>query len=290
LEPRLAPYIEAGYPIEFQPPDSVTLSEPPDIWCAEEILGRCPPRKDFRLPLWDPLLLTETSSTSDVARAQGQKGAPAGFLVAASRQTSGRGRLGRKWESSSDRGLYVSILLRPDLPLAEAGKLTILSSVAAADAVELASGLRPKIKWPNDLLINNRKLAGLLIETESKANRLAFAVIGIGLNVRHEESDFSPEVRDRATSLYLATGRRFRRADLLVALLQSFERRLNSPFHDVREAWTADSLPFGQRITLTTLQGRKEGVAVGLDESGALLLRSDSGELEAVTAGDMQAC
>jgi BirA family biotin operon repressor/biotin-[acetyl-CoA-carboxylase] ligase len=129
-----------------------------------------------------------------------------------------------------------------------------------------------------------------LIETESKANRLAFAVIGIGLNVRHEESDFSPEVRDRATSLYLATGRRFRRADLLVALLQSFERRLNSPFHDVREAWTADSLPFGQRITLTTLQGRKEGVAVGLDESGALLLRSDSGELEAVTAGDMQAC
>jgi BirA family biotin operon repressor/biotin-[acetyl-CoA-carboxylase] ligase len=129
-----------------------------------------------------------------------------------------------------------------------------------------------------------------LIETEPKGGRLAFAVIGFGLNVRQEAGDFSPEVRGLATSLYLATGQLYRRADLLVALLQALERRLSRPFDEAREAWTASSLTLGQRVTLTTVRGRKHGQAMGLDESGALLLRGDSGEVEAVTAGDMQAC
>jgi len=293
LEQRLAPYIQAGYPIEFHPQGSISLREPPDIWCAEEIVGRCPVReklKNSSVPAWDPVLLAETSSTNDVARKQARKGARGGFLVAASRQTKGRGRLGRSWESPPDRGLYVSILLRPDLPMTEAGKLTILSSVATVDAVETVAGLRPQIKWPNDLIIGKRKLAGLLIETEPKGKRLAFAVIGIGLNVRQDTGDFSPEVRRQATSLYLATGQLYRRADLLVALLQALERRLSRPFDEAREAWTASSLTLGQRVTLTTVRGRKHGQAMGLDESGALLLRGDSGEVEAVTAGDMQAC
>jgi len=289
LERRLAPYIQAGYPIEFHPQGSVGLGEPPDIWCAEEIVGRCPASGDSSVPAWDPILLAETSSTNDMARDQARRGARHGFLVAASHQTAGRGRLGRAWESPPDRGLYVSILLRPDLAMTEAGKLTVLSSVATVDAVETVSGLRPQIKWPNDLMLGGRKLAGLLIETEPKGSRLAFAVIGIGLNVRQEAEDFSPEVRALATSLYLATGRMHRRADLLVALLQALGRRLTRPFDEAREAWTASSLTLGQRVTLTTARGRKHGQAVGLDESGALLLRGDSGEVETVTAGDMQA-
>jgi len=288
LEQRLAPYIQAGYPIEFHPQGSIGLLEPPDIWCAEEIMGRCPARENGPVPAWDPLLLAETSSTNDVAREQARKGARGGFVVAASRQTAGRGRLGRSWESPPDRGLYVSILLRPDLAMAEVGKLTILSSVATVDAVEAVAGLRPKIKWPNDLMIGERKMAGLLIEAEPKGGRVAFAVIGIGLNVRQEAGDFSPEVRSVATSLYLATGQMHRRADLLVALLHGLERRLSRPFDEAREAWTASSLTLGQRMTLTTARGRKHGQAMGLDESGALLLRGDSGEVEAVTAGDMQ--
>jgi BirA family biotin operon repressor/biotin-[acetyl-CoA-carboxylase] ligase len=290
LERRFAPYIEAGYPIEFHPQGSIGLREPPDIWCAEEIVGRCPAQKNSSVPAWDPLLLAETSSTNDVAREQARKGARGGFLVAASRQTAGRGRLGRGWESPPDRGLYVSILLRPDLPMTEAGKLTILSSVATVDAVEAVSGLRPQIKWPNDLMLGGRKLAGLLIETEPRGKRMAFAVIGIGVNVRQEAGDFSPDVRRLATSLYLATGQTYRRADLLVALLQALERRLSRSFDEAREAWTASSLTLGQRVTLTTARGRKHGQAMGLDESGALLLRGNSGEVETVTAGDMQAC
>jgi len=288
LERRLAPYVEAGYPVVFHPQGGIGMQEPPDVWCAEEIAGRCPARENSSL-IWNPFLLAETASTNDVAREQGRKGVKAGFVVAASRQTRGRGRLGRSWESPPNRGLYVSILLRPDLAMTEAGRLTILSSVAAMDAVEAVAGFRPQIKWPNDLLMNGRKLAGLLIETEPMGARLAFAVVGIGINVGHEAEDFSPEVRGLATSLRLVTGEMFRRADMLVALLQAFERRLARPFAEAREAWAASSLTLGQRVTLTTARGTKHGQAVGLDESGALLLRGDSGEVEVVTAGDMSA-
>jgi BirA family biotin operon repressor/biotin-[acetyl-CoA-carboxylase] ligase len=288
LDGVLAPYIEAGYPIAFHPQGGVSLQDPPDIWCAEEIVGRCPASSNSGVPAWDPLLLAETASTNDVAREQGRKGARTGFVVAASRQTAGRGRLGRNWESPPDRGLYVSLLLRPEWAITETGKLTILASVAAVDAVEALCGTRPGIKWPNDLVLGGRKLAGLLIETEPKGTRLDFAVIGIGINVRHAATDFSPEVRGIATSLYLATGQLYRRADMLVALLQALERRLARPFEEAREAWKASSLTLGQRVTLTTARGRKHGQALGLDESGALLLRGDSGEVETITAGDMQ--
>lgn len=289
LEHRLAPYLEAGYPIEFHPQGGVSLGEPPDIWCAEEIAGRCPTRETFFAPGWNVLLLAETSSTNDVAREQARQGARAGFVVAASRQTRGRGRLGRGWESPSGLGLCVSILLRPGSPAMEAGQLIILSSVAAAEAVEVLAGFRPQIKWPNDLVADGRKLGGLLIETEREGAGLAFAVLGIGLNVRQGAADFSPEVRGQATSLHLVTGRLYRRADLLVALLQALERRLEAPFVDTRQVWEASSLTLGQRVTLTTVRGRKYGQALGLNESGALLLRGESGEIETVTAGDMQA-
>jgi len=136
--------------------------------------------------------------------------------------------------------------------------------------------------------MSGRKLAGLLIETEQKSGKLAFAVVGVGINVRHEASDFSGKVRNLATSLYLATGQMYRRADVLVALLHAFERRLTRPFDEAREAWSASSLTLGQQVMLTTSRGRKYGQAMGLDESGALLIRNDSGEVETVTAGDMQ--
>jgi BirA family biotin operon repressor/biotin-[acetyl-CoA-carboxylase] ligase len=283
----LAPYSEAGYPIEFHPQVRVRLNAPPDIWSAEEILGRCPAGEGG--PTWDPLLLAETASTNDVAREQAARGASGGFVVAAARQSRGRGRLGRVWESARDTGLYTSILLRPELAARDAGQLTILSSVAMADAVEAAAGFRPQIKWPNDLVVDGRKLGGLLIETEPKGQRLAWAVIGIGINVNHQHDDFSPEVRSLATSLHLITGRRHRRADLLVALLRALSHRLARPFAETREAWAASSLTLGQRVTLTTLRGTRHGQAVGLDPSGALLLRGESGEVEVITAGDMQA-
>jgi BirA family biotin operon repressor/biotin-[acetyl-CoA-carboxylase] ligase len=287
LKAALAPYVQAGYPVEFHPQRGIGLGEPPDIWCAEEILGRCPARENG--PAWEPLLLAETASTNDVAREQARRGAREGLVVAAARQTRGRGRLGREWESRAGLGLYVSLLLRPSFPAAEAGRLAILASVAAGDAVEKTAGTRPRIKWPNDLVVEGRKLGGLLIESEPRGLRLDHAVVGIGINVRHDAEDFSEEVRPLATSLFLATGRMFRRADLLVALLRAFEERLARPFAETREAWAASSLTLGQRVELMTARGTRRGQAVGLDEMGALLLRNEAGEIETVTAGDMRA-
>jgi BirA family biotin operon repressor/biotin-[acetyl-CoA-carboxylase] ligase len=288
LPTALAPYGDAGYPVEFHPQGGVRLLSPPDVWCAEEILGRCPPSPGA--PAWEPLLLSETASTNDVAREQAARGAAAGFVVAAAHQTRGRGRLGRRWESTRGAGLYVSILLRPELALRDAGQLTILSSVAMADAVETVAGFRPQIKWPNDLVVKGRKLGGLLIETEPAGARINWAVMGIGLNVNHEPENFPEELRDIATSLRIVAGRIFRRADLLVALLHALAARLAQPFAGTREAWAASSLTLGQRVTLTTQRGVLHGQAVGLDPSGALLLRRESGEIDVVTAGDMQAC
>ncbi len=288
IMPALRPYLEAGYPIDVDPQGRVRLQAPPDLWCAEEIMGRCPLRADRSA--WDVLLLAETASTNDVAREQAARSVAHGFVVAAERQTRGRGRLGRRWESERGAGLYVSILLRPDLAARDAGRLTILGSVAMADAVEAVAGFRPQIKWPNDLMRDGRKLAGLLIETEPTSARLAWAVLGIGLNVNHVEDDFPAELRDVATSLRRVTGRVWRRADLLVALLQALDARLARPFEEAREAWAASSLTLGQRVTLTTVRGSVQGQALGLDPSGALLLRLESGETEIVTAGDMQAC
>jgi BirA family biotin operon repressor/biotin-[acetyl-CoA-carboxylase] ligase len=287
VAPALRAYAHAGYPLEFHPQGRVRLNPPPDVWCAEEIMGRCPSRAGA--PAWDALLLAETGSTNDVARAQAARGGGAGFVVAAERQTRGRGRLGRRWESEQGKGLYTSILLRPEWAARDAGRLTVLGSVAMADAVEAAAGFRPQIKWPNDLMWQGRKLGGLLIEIERAGARLAWAVLGIGLNVNHLAEDFPAEFRDGATSLRLATGRGCRRADLLVALLNALTARLAQPFEPVREAWAASSLTLGQQVTLTTLRGALRGQALGLDPSGALLLRLESGEVEIVTAGDMQA-
>jgi BirA family biotin operon repressor/biotin-[acetyl-CoA-carboxylase] ligase len=287
LGQALGPYIQAGYPVEFHPQRGIGLGEPPDIWCAEEILGRCPAREN--VPAWEPLLLAETASTNDVVREQARKGAREGFVAAAAHQTRGRGRLGRAWESPAGLGLYVSILLRPAFPATEAGRLTILASVAASDAVEKVAGLRPRIKWPNDLVLGGKKLGGLLIESEPRGTRLDHAVIGLGINVRHGADDFSEEVRMLATSLFIATGKLFRRADVLVALLHAFEDRLARPFAETREAWAGSSLTLGQRVELSTARGPRQGQAIGLDESGALLLRNETGEIETVTAGDMRA-
>ena len=273
----------------FIPRAACGSSPSPDVWCAEEILGRCPPAPGA--PAWNPLLLAETASTNDVAREQAARGGGGG-IRRRGRAPDPRPRTARPPLGIGARcgSLYVSILLRPELAARDAGQLTVLASVAMADAVEAAAGFRPQIKWPNDLVVDGRKLGGLLIETEPAGTRLAWAVLGIGLNVNHESADFPAELRDIATSLRLVTGQPFRRADLLVALLNALAARLARPFAETREAWAASSLTLGQRVTLTTLRGVLHGQAVGLDPSGALLLRRDSGEIEPVTAGDMQAC
>lgn len=276
---------QVGYAIDAQPHHGYRLAESlPDVWCADEITARLDEGCSVH---WRPLLFAETASTNDIAMREAIAGTPEGLVVLADRQTRGRGRQGRVWESPAGLGLTCSLVVRPQWPVSQMTRLTILTSVALAEAVEELAGVRVRIKWPNDLFIGDRKLGGILCEAHADPERLRFAVIGFGLDVNHAPDDFSPEVRALATSLRMETGRTFRRADVLLSVVAAFERHLRGDFAVTRELWRERCFTLGRQITVSTPHGERHGTAVALDDNGALLLRHDNGDVEAVTAGDI---
>lgn len=275
-----------GYPIEAQPHQGYRLHAPPDIWCADEIVARLtdPIRSDAP---WRVMLFQETASTNDLVWREAQNGANEGLVVIAEQQTSGRGRQGRQWQSRQRAGVYASLLLRPHWPLSQITRLTIVSSLAVAEAVEKLCGKEARIKWPNDVFMRGKKLGGILTEVQADPEAIRFAVVGIGLNVAQEASEFPDELRDIATSLKAETDHDFRRADLLVEILTALQRRYQEPFDVVKQAWSDRCFSLGQTISVRTPAGPQVGQAVGLDDNGALLLRKEGGRVMAITAGDI---
>jgi BirA family transcriptional regulator, biotin operon repressor / biotin---[acetyl-CoA-carboxylase] ligase len=237
----------------------------------------------------------ECASTNDLAAERARAGAPTGLVVAADRQTSGRGRLGRTWHSPAEENLYVSILLRPARPPAEIPPLTLL--VGGAVAAALASlGLAPRLKWPNDVELldeagRRRKVAGILTEMASAGASALHVVVGVGLNVNGLE--FPPEIAERATSLRRTLGQRVDRVALLAALLdgleplyEDFERRGPAAAVAAFEAHAA--FPARCRVTAPGQPGdRLQGVALGVDADGALRLRDETGQIHRVISGEL---
>jgi BirA family biotin operon repressor/biotin-[acetyl-CoA-carboxylase] ligase len=223
----------------------------------------------------------------DLVAREATQGAHEGLLILADHQTGGRGRRGRLWSSSPGQGLYLSLLLRPDWPVTHASRLTIITSLAAAEAIETLCSVRVQIKWPNDLFIGGKKLGGILTEIQSDPEHILSAVIGLGLNIHQRVSDFPEAIRPLATSLYLQTKTVWRRVDLLLLFLQKMEDYYHADFPAVRAAWTDRCLSLGKNLTIETPRGRRMGQALGLDEQGALLLRNEAGQTEIITAGDI---
>jgi BirA family biotin operon repressor/biotin-[acetyl-CoA-carboxylase] ligase len=221
----------------------------------------------------------------DVASREGRSGASEWLVVLAERQLAGRGRQGRSWESTPNCGLSLSILLRPRWSLEEFPRLTLLMSLAAAEAMESLTSLSVGIKWPNDLMIQRKKVGGILTEVQLDASQQNFAVVGLGLNINQELNDFSPEIQNKATSLYLESETRWRRAEVLLALLSAIERRFKDPFEKIREAWIQKCVTLGEYVTLQTPQGVRQGHAIGVQNDGTLLLRTEGGTIEVITSG-----
>ena len=226
-----------------------------------------------------------TGSTMDDAAEWARDGAEEGAVVVAETQTASRGRLGRRW-ISDEGNLYFSVLFRPEpefLPL-----LSPLAGVAVARAIRQVAGLYPTIKWPNDIIIDGRKVAGILAESALSGSRIQHAVVGIGVNVALDVSA-DPEIAATATSLNHASGSEIDRAELLRRILQHMDaryldlRRGRSPIPEWRR-WL-DTL--GQRVTVTHHGATDNGLAEDIDEHGNLLLRDDTGELLTLTAGDI---
>jgi BirA family biotin operon repressor/biotin-[acetyl-CoA-carboxylase] ligase len=225
-------------------------------------------------------------STNDAARELASAGAPEGTLVIANEQTAGRGRMGRQWHAPPDTSLLMSIILRPRLPIELSHRLVMACGLAVADACSALTGLLVQVKWPNDLQIGGKKLAGLLAESAIAGNELEWVVVGIGLNV-NQVFDADHPLWETATSLRMVSGTEYDRA---VVLAQSMARLKEwySYLDDERltEAWRERCITLGQRIRVSTPAGVLDGLAENIDASGALWLQDDSGRRHRLTGGE----
>jgi len=231
-----------------------------------------------------------TGSTNEVALAWARDDAPHGAVVTAESQTQGRGRRGRAWSSPAGKGLYLSLILRPDLPPAHVPRLTILAALAVAHTVEKSSGVVAETKWPNDVLIGGRKVAGVLCEAEWKDGKLSFAVVGIGLNVNFRTEDLPERVLFPATSLLIETETTRLISEvkhiLLAELETLYSRYVNGDWDDLRAEYSRRCASTGRHVTVTNEGSQYSGVAAGIDEDGLLLVQTAEG-IRSVIAGDV---
>jgi BirA family biotin operon repressor/biotin-[acetyl-CoA-carboxylase] ligase len=274
-----------GYVIEGSPRLGYRLLGSPDKLLPEEIVHGLR-TQFFRGPVhyFDSL-----PSTNDKAKELAAAGAPEGALVVAEGQSAGRGRLGRHWESPAGAGLYVSLLLRPPLPPHELPQITLTTAVAVSRALERAAGAAPGIKWPNDLLLEGKKVGGILTEMETESDQIRHLVVGLGINVNNRE--FPPEIAETATSLALALGRSFVRVPLLQAWLEEFEvlyqRFLAREFPAILEEWKLHTVTLGTRVAVRQGPAIVQGLARDVAPDGALLIETAPGEVVRATSGEI---
>jgi len=262
---------EIGYAIEAGP-KGYRLCSSPDSLQPWEFPGR-----EDRV-----VYLPETTSTMDVARDLARKGCPAFTVVIAGRQTQGRGRLRRVW-GSEEGGLYFTVVLRPQLPVLWSPRVNFLASLTLAAVLRKAYRVDAGLKWPNDILVHGRKLSGLLSEMESEGDQVGFINVGIGLNVNNRP----PTVAPPAVSLQELLGRTVSRRDILSRFLDELEERMHAePWETVIAAWKAYSVTLDRPVRIVTARKDMRGVAVDVDENGALLLKQADGTLTNVVYGD----
>jgi BirA family transcriptional regulator, biotin operon repressor / biotin---[acetyl-CoA-carboxylase] ligase len=238
------------------------------------------------------LFFSEIDSTNREARDRAEKGALEGTVVIADSQSCGKGRLGRSWESPSGSNLYLSIILRPPISPPAAAQITLLAGIAAARALSGVSGLECRIKWPNDIFLQGRKLAGILAEMEGKGSRVRFVILGVGVNVNWRRENFPAELRQTATSLSAETGKEISRVAVAAGLLHELEKEYVSFLREgfsarLREEWSRLSWVLGKRVTLSLPEGTISGKALGLDREGALLVLDGEGETHRFVAGEI---
>ncbi len=279
---------EAGYGIEAVTNQGYRLVDKPDTLDREELLA-CLADHPWR----DQITVVESvDSTNNLAKREALKGAPHGSVYLADEQTGGRGRPGRSFASPRGLGLYLSVLLRPACLPTQVGHVTAMTAVAGCNAVEQTCGIRPAIKWTNDLLLGERKLSGILTEmgAEWESGTLESLVIGIGINCNHLEDDFPQDTRSKAISLRQHLGHKVNRCSLAAALIWELYR-LSEGILTAKPQWlsqyTKDCITIGRQIRIIRGETTRYAEATGLDESGALLVRYDDGTSGVVFAGEV---
>ncbi|MCL0058549.1 biotin--[acetyl-CoA-carboxylase] ligase, partial [Dehalococcoidia bacterium] len=261
-----------GYRIESSPGKGYSLVSTPDSLLPEEI------KAGLRTNLLGQQIAyhRELTSTQDAAKALAAQGANEGTIVVAETQAAGRGRIGRGW-ASPPGGVYLSIILRPAIKPSEALRFPLIAGVAAAQAIEQLTGLKPRLKWPNDVILEGRKAGGILSEMSAETDRINYIVIGIGINVNSRRAHFPEEIAGIATSLREECGKEVSRVQLVQEILAQLESLYEdfqiSGFEPIRERWKALSNTIGARVSVRGEREQVEGAAIDIDEDGALILR-----------------
>jgi BirA family biotin operon repressor/biotin-[acetyl-CoA-carboxylase] ligase len=245
-----------------------------------------PGRIGWRIHYFD-----ELATTQQTARELAEQGAAEGVVVIAERQTAGRGRMGRSWHSPAGAGLYTTTILRPQFALAHVPRISIAAGVAAAEAVETFAPGLVTLKWPNDIWLKGRKTGGILAEAVTdRSGGLSAVLLGIGINVNLAAGDIPAELRDKATSLRVALGRPCDRVELARALFSRLDSRymevVSGRFAATRQAFERYFALARRRVTVLDGTARTSGVALGIDDEGALLLETERG-LVRILAGDV---
>jgi BirA family biotin operon repressor/biotin-[acetyl-CoA-carboxylase] ligase len=277
-----------GYDIEASPHRGYRLLSAPDVLHADDMISRLGRTEVIGR---DIRVFEETTSTNDVIEKLARDGVKEGVVVFAESQTRGRGRLGRKWMSPAKQGLWFSVLLRPDLRPQETTRLNVASATALRRAIESQTGLKPEIKWPNDILIQGKKVAGILTELSGELDHVKYVVLGIGVDVNLSQGDFPAELRKLATSLKAELGKPVSRPELAVVILRELDldyaRITSGQFAAVADEWEEHGTTIGQEVTIRTGDRRIRGRAESLGEDGELLLRTEHGHLERIIGGDV---
>ena len=227
----------------------------------------------------------ETDSTNRRARLLAQEGAAHGTLVLADCQNAGRGRRGRGWISPAGEGIFMSLLLRPDILPSRVAKLSLLTALAVANAIVRETGLDARIKWPNDIVISGRKVCGLLLEMTADEHTVYDVVAGVGINVHQKE--FDAEIAHTASSLDLLAGKVISRAALVRAFLEEFERTMELEDEEMMARYMERSATLGQKVQVISLADTFTGMAKAVTDSGSLLVEDEAGVMREVLAADV---
>jgi len=276
-----------GYRIEAMPAKGYRLAEIPDRLTPLELTPLLQTQEIGRVLHYRE----ELESTNELAFQLAVEGAAHGEVVIADRQTRGKGRRGRGWSSPPNLNLYCSIVLRPELPPQRSPEITLVAAVALAQSLnELDAPAR--IKWPNDLQVEGRKVAGILTELSADPDQIHFAILGLGINLNGGRSDFPPELQASATSVSEVIGHRISRAPFAALLWKHLESWLRTHaergFPPVRAAWKRAEATLGKKVRIQEEGRLIEGTAVDIDDSGALLVKNARGQIERVVAGDLE--
>lgn len=235
----------------------------------------------------------EVESTQLIAHELVRNGAPDGTVVIADAQRAGRGRMQRPWDSAKGKGIWMTVIIRPDILPHQAPQFTLVTAVAVVNAMKaMFPNITPEIKWPNDILIQGLKTTGILTEMIAEADRVQALLIGVGINVNHEKADFPDELQLIATSLAIEVGKPVNRVLFASNFLYFLEHYSNHyvkhGFHLIKQLWEEASGTIGKQVKATTLREVVEGEAIGITEQGVLQILRADGEIIGVYSADIE--